>query len=387
MASAPVKFVDLGLPKDKLPTNPDSVDQGEVSSFTTAIGRLWRNPKNHFLTPASEAFSPAVGTTATITQKGDTGLFGSVFEVWANHWNMRTVPEDWWLPLITRVATNIDSNASNAAVRSFFVGEQQGKKDLVVDLPSFSIYDSDYSVLFSAFSTAIERNIHVPGYVDVVSSHFSTSESIHRICSQITLMKSFKTYFNYEMGICGCGINALEMVGTEADWGQLLTKLHALRTLLKPIAHVLGLDEFFLIAEDVFANLHRTFNEDPAMQQWWADVLIQKREEYRYGPSGMKRGEVDMYNGWLVAFLTGNKDRKLRANDLRDGEYAKVLSCLSSCPMKIVDRLRDITDMSAVVGGILGYQIIPGTTPTPTLQAAHGWCLMLPRASRLRACE
>lgn len=383
MAAAAVKFCDLGLPAEK---QSAGVKQGETSSFTTAVGQLWSRSARHLLTPNSENFTPAIGTTQDVHCKGDTGLFGTIFEVWANHWNLRTTPEDWWLPVITWVATLVDAHADDPAVRALFVGSQQGKKELVVELPSFSIYDSDYNYLFAAFSDAIGKNILVPGYVDAVSADFSTSEAAHRISSQITLMKSFQKYFDYTMRMCGCGIKALEMTGTEADWSKLLSKLSALRTLLKPLEDILRLDRFFSLTEEVFVNLHRTFNGDPAMQRWWADVLIQGKE-YEYGPSGMRRGEVDAYNGWLVPFLTGGAHTALKASGLTSGKYAEALSCLSSCPMKIIDVPRSITGMSAVVGGMLGYQIVPGTTATPTLSPVHGWCLMLPSTSRLRACE
>ena len=74
---------------------------------------------------------------------------------------------------------------------------------------------------------------------------------------------------------------------------------------------------------------------------------------------------------------------KLKAQDLASGEYVKELSCLSAVPLKIVDAINHVEDMSAVVGGMMGYYKHDGATST-VLQAAHGWCLLLPAASPLR---
>ena len=61
------------------------------------------------------------------------------------------------------------------------------------------------------------------------------------------------------------------MLGTEADWALLATKLADLRLLLAPIQGMLSLTELFDIANEMCVNLHRTFvNQEPlAMRDWW----------------------------------------------------------------------------------------------------------------------
>ena len=158
-------------------------------------------------------------------------------------------------------------------------------------MPSFSIYDTNYTDFFLQMSQAIEKNIHVPGYVGAVTADFSTSDPTQRIASQITLMKSLQKYFDYTMLCAGCGIRALEMTGTEADWARLRTKLATLRTLLAPIESVLQLGLVFECAEVVFTNLHQTYVDGPSMAKWWSEVLIQDTD-IAYGPSGMRREKV-----------------------------------------------------------------------------------------------
>lgn len=407
---AATRYVDLGLPADKPPADPPESARG-VSTFSDGVGDAWRcyfdtpelgkrrrgsgagdAPKHLRTEPEpkeSADFTPAIGTRETIyaTDK-DTGLFGTVFDAWSNHWDLKTSPEDWWMPVITKVATAINDNADRQGVRNLFVNGRQTKERLVVNMPSFSIYDTDYSSLFDGFSTAINGSIGVPGYVETITSAFSTTSPTMRISSQITTMKGFQKYFDYEMGICGCGIHGLEMLGAEEDWILLKTKLAALRSHLAPIERDLRLDGFFEVADEVFKNLHLTFvakKKNKKMQKWWSNVLIQGKD-YEYGPSGMRKTEVDAYNGWLVEFLIGNRGAGLKAKELARGEYAKELSGLTSCMVHVVDRVRDIKDDSIVVAGMLGYSIHPAVEGRPTtLQPAHGWCMLLPPSSALRS--
>lgn len=392
--STELKYVDLALPPAKTPTAldfaniPTSLGASE-KSFMDVIDQAWLSRKD-LNSSSSGRVAQAVGTEDAVFCKGDTGLFGTVFEVWANHWILRTAPEDWWLPLITKIAKLVDDHADVPEVRKLFVGEQKGKKTLSVELPSFSIYDSDYNYLFRQFSEKINENIHLPGYVDAVASDFSTTSPTQCIASQITLMKSFQKYFDYEMMVCGCGIRGIEMLGTEYDWARLRGKLHSLRSLLEPVEKILRLSEIFRLADEVFSNLHRTYNGDLAMVDWWADVLVQD-SDIKYGPSGMRRGTVDAYNGWLVRFLGGSASCKFAAAKLAAGEFAETLSCLSSCPMRVVDVLREISDNSFVVGGMAGFRVHASgqgsngaVAAVPALQSVHGWCMMLPVSSPLR---
>lgn len=376
------------LPPDKLPSD---FAEGRPCSFSSCIDRLWKQPRNikHLKTDpdpeGSGDFVPALGTEDAIYNDGaDTGLFGTIFKVWANHWDLRTCPEDWWWPLITNVAAAIDKHSGHEAVRAFFVNGREEKETLTVSTQSFGIYDADYSVLFERFSEAINDKIQVPGYVNAITADFSTTCQTKRMTSQIAIMKSVQSYFEYTMNCPGCGIRALQMVGTQHDWASLGVKLETLHQLLQPIEHVLKLNGFLKVAREVFAKLHMTYVDAPSMCKWWADILMQG-EDFEYGPSGIKR-KVDCYNGWLVKFL-GRGMASFTAEKLAGGEYAKHLSGLTSCAVRIEldppggPRLED---SAVVVAGMVGFSTEHVTGGLVVLQPAHGWCVLLSPHSALR---
>jgi hypothetical protein len=185
-----------------------------------------------------------VGSDFLVYAKGETGLFGTIFEAWAKHWNLRTSPDDWWLPVITQVAKEIDDKANISEVRQLFRNGKEGKENIVVTMPSFTIYDTNYDVLFEQFAKEIDKRIYVKGYVNTVTSDFTTTTSVQSIASKITLMKLFKKYFDYTMCMNCCGLKVLEMMGPEQDWAHLVEKLRALKQTLAPVEHVLHLSTF-----------------------------------------------------------------------------------------------------------------------------------------------
>jgi len=174
------------------------------------------------------------------------------------------------------------------------------------------------------------------------------------------------------------------MTGTEQDWALLIEKLATLRKLLSPIESTLRIGEYFTAVEGIYKNLLKTYQRDPDMCKWWSTVLIDSKD-YEYGPSGMRKHEVKAYNGWLVYFCMGSDYYPIKASQLAAGE-CKELSNLSTCPMKIVDRVRKLEDKSQLIAGILGWRECKNAeNNVMSLQPVHGWSLLLPEKSPLRS--
>ena len=190
---------------------------------------------------------------------------------------MRTGPEDWWYTIIQTVALAIDNNSKNNQVRKFFV-QHEGKKELAVNVGAgeLNVENIDYSWLFDQFSKGIEANINVPEYVQQMIPDFTTTTSIHRIVSQITLMSSIQEYFEYTASSM-CGIPAIEMKGTREDWVNLVLKVKALRQTLQPIETVIGLGRnWWKKVEDIADRLLDSFNGNPN-EDWWSKIITEER--------------------------------------------------------------------------------------------------------------
>ena len=299
----------------------------------------------------------------SLRQSRDCGMFAAIFTAYSYHYKLRTSPNDWWFCVIKRVACAIDKNSQKESVRKMFV-EHEGKKDITVQVPDRSIYTVNYSRFFDQITKAIKENVKVPEFVDGMTADFSTTTLVQKIVSQITLMYSVKQYFDFRL-MLGCGIPAVEMIGTEEDWKKLTSKLKVLRTLLKPIENDLGLPlEWWNLVQNVFCKLLETYQGRPD-RKWWSHIMDYE-EAYSSGVY-LSRSSI---KGWITEFLEGTRHRRLTsADDFTSG--------LVTVPLTIKD-LSGAQDTAALVAGMLGFTVHrTDTSDEVTVQPFQGWSLIL----------
>ena len=203
-----------------------------------------------------------------------------------------------------------------------------------------------------------------------MTADFSTTTPVQKIVSQITLMYSLKEYLYYSLR-AGCGIPAVEMLGSEDDWKKLSSKLKVLRTLLEPIENDLGLrSEGWNVVETVFSKLLDTYQGRPD-RKWWSHIVTYENEN----GSGMIIQGSYIYRGWITEFLEG--PMKVRFN-LRISDMTKV-------PITLKDSTGLVTDSAALVAGMLGFTLHQSSnTDDVSVQPFQGWSLMISENSPFR---
>ena len=216
-------------------------------------------------------------------------------------------------------------------------------------------------------SSAIAANITLPGYVETMTSDFTTTTPVQRSASQITVMNSMQEFFEYRILIL-CGIPSIEMLGAREDWVRLETKLNELQAMLAPISGELGLDSWWTKVRNVLQNLVNTYDGEPD-KDWWSRIIhIQYKGGCVFGYA---------WTGWFTrTFVVGSE---LSGRD-------EFKSGLVSVPMTI-DYFGHVED-AALVAGIAGYTVTPGDGPraAPSVQTSRAWALMLEPDSSLRGC-
>ncbi len=88
--------------------------------------------------------------------------------------------------------------------------------------------------------------------IDVLRADFSTTGIAERVASEITIMDALKSYFEYIVVYCVCGIPEITLEGTREDWLSIKNKLDYLRKFnlddwINPLQGIL--DEFVETAE------------------------------------------------------------------------------------------------------------------------------------------
>ena len=322
---------------------------------------------------AATEIIPAVGSEENIYSLGNCGLFGAVLTAYNNHWKLRISPDDWWFSVINRVACEIDKHADKESVRNLFVNFE-GKKAIEVQVDDPTIYTVDYNWFFDQIAKGIKEKVKVPEFVDGLTPDFGTTTPVQKIVSQITLMYSMKKYFRYGLR-AGCGIPAVEMLGTEEDWKKLKSKLKVLRTLLEPIESDLTLEsEWWDLVETVFSKLLDTYQGRPD-KKWWSHIVTYENE---YGSGMIIEGRY-IYRGWIARFLEGPRKvlfQVTRVSDMTKG--------LVSVPLTLVDQTGTVKDNAALVAGMLGFTLHSSDDKEVSVQPFQGWSLLISENSPFR---
>jgi len=332
----------------------------ERASEAIAEGRREKNKG----APAS--LIAALGSNEEIYSVGaDCGLFAAVFTAYSHHYKLRTSPDDWWFCVIKQVAEAIDRNAQKESVRKMFV-DHEGKRSIEVAVHDPTVYTVNYSWLFDQMAKGIKENVKVPEFVDGMTGDFGTTTPVQKIVSQITLMFSMKEYFDFRFRM-GCGIPAVEMLGSEEDWRKLTSKLKVLRTLLEPIENDLRLrSRWWGVVQEVFNNLLKTYQGKPD-EKWWSHIVDYEQE---YG-SGFCPSGRNYIRGWITEFLEGaNRHGPLyKSKDFSTG--------LVTVPL-FLNHPSGAQDTAALVAGMLGFTVHrTDTSDEVTVQPFQGWALML----------
>jgi len=126
-----------------------------------------------------------------------------------------------WLLIVQGFANHV--NVHSEAMRSHFV-DFQGKKKLEIRRDKFikGNPNNDWQGVFESFSEKIAENTGEE-LVELVSGNFSTTGMVEKAAFQITLMESMKSYFIYVVSTA-CGIPAITLEGTTADWEAIEAK-------------------------------------------------------------------------------------------------------------------------------------------------------------------
>ena len=218
-------------------------------------------------------------------------FYQCMVKAYAEHKSVTLSPDMMWLLISQGFARYV--NAHSEELRSQLV-YHEGKQDLMVmtkdDLLSGK---ADWGKLLNDFSKEIER--HTKGEVaKTIAADFSTTTPVERIASQITLMESMKSYFNYLAGRLGCGIPSVTLQGTPDDWRAVLSKTQKLG--------LYGLSEWTQTLEPILNEFIKTAEGNPNQRFWQEMVKKQRVDEFASARpcSADKPTELD---GWILKFF------------------------------------------------------------------------------------
>lgn len=154
------------------------------------------------------------------------GFIKAIHEAYANHYPLELSPDDVWLAIAQGFSYHVNANAEE--FRSSFV-KHEGKEVIRVRRDDFvkGSSQNDWPSCFSEFSKCISEYIGEDKR-NILVSDFSTSTLIHRAVSEVTMMNTLKSYFQYVV-LTKCGIPNITLTGTKEDWEKISFKVDNLR--------------------------------------------------------------------------------------------------------------------------------------------------------------
>jgi hypothetical protein len=300
--------------------------------------------------------------TNLVEARTHNNLINTFLEAYDYHISLRLRPDDIQMAIQMAIATCINNNAEQ--MRHLFVSHE-GKIKLSV---AKSGLDLDY--FCETFKDLMSKNIKDPEFIEKFTTKYTTTTPIVSTVSNMFLMNALKEYFSFEM-ILSCGIPAVIMEGTQADWQKLKEFYEYFKNFLKDTELKAWFPHFDIIM-DMFIemrNLHEGNAEyivvagnNHNINELWKRVIS-------YVPQG-SGGDI-ILGGWVRLLVPYSEHNKLI------GLYKKIL-CLdintprpnineSNCSYKEQDILREYYFASGWNSMQTSYLTTPATLIIPTM--------------------
>lgn len=225
-------------------------------------------------------------------------FFKIVVRAYAEHRPLVLSPDMMWVLVSQGFARYV--NAHPDQMRNQLVAHD-GKMDLVVqsnkDLLSS---DAEWEKLISDFTAQINDNTK-GDIAKTITADFSTTGVTERIASQITLMETMKSYFDYVVVRIACGIPTITLTGTPQDWQKVVEKTKRLE---KYDVGEWTKDLIPILTEFVKAS------EGKANQVFWQGMVKKQRVDKLDG-GGCIPGHPTELDGWILKFFPDENGQTL----------------------------------------------------------------------------
>lgn len=229
---------------------------------------------------------------------GKDAFYRVIVNAYAKHLSVTLSPDMIWLVISQGFARYVNAHAEE--LRPQLVNHE-GKMDLAIMTDKDLLTEeADWPSLIDDFSSQIEK--YTKGDIaKTITSDFTTTSLVERVASQITLMESVKSYFEYIVYRIACGIPTITLQGSVEDWQHVLEKTNNLKQY--------GLESWVNSLEPILKEFIQAADGHPNQKFWKGMVKKQEVEKLKGGAcSPDKPTELD---GWLLKLFPDEKGQTL----------------------------------------------------------------------------
>lgn len=226
----------------------------------------------------------------SLVSYGYNSFFNGMYQAYAEHRPFVLSPDMIWLLISQGFARHVNANPEK--LRKYFV-DFSGQLALVVNTENDLLNDTiNWEEIFPQFTTQIAEHTGEE-LINTLTSNFTTTTSVEKIASEITIMEAMEPYFEFVVMYVVCGIPEITLQGTTEDWQKVLDKTKELGKYdLKWWTNEL---------EPILKEFVNTSKRDINKKFW--------RNMFKYH-SQKKYGAPKIIDGWIVKFFPYDKDGK-----------------------------------------------------------------------------
>ena len=225
------------------------------------------------------------------TFTGKDVFFQTVVRAYAEHRPLVLSPDMVWVLISQGFARYV--NAHSETLRNQIVSHT-GKMDLVVksdkDLLS---EDADWEKLMGDFCVQIGEYTKAD-IAQTITADFSTTGITERITSQITLMETVKSYFDYVVHYIACGIPTITLNGTPEDWLKVLEKT-------KQLEKFSGVEHWVQSLVPILTEFIKASEGKPNQAFW--QRMVKKNNPAKLAGGGCDFRQPTELDGWILKFF------------------------------------------------------------------------------------
>ena len=200
---------------------------------------------------------------------GTNSFYKGLINAYASHRAVILSPDVIWLLISQGFAAHVNLNSD--------------------ELRDKIVYHQGY--IFSDFEKQIRSNTKNQ-IADIITADFSTTGMTEKIASQITLMESVKSYFEYKVFTIGCGIPDITLTGTPDDWRKVREKTQSLKGY--------GLD-WWIDRLDPILKQFVDAAQGTVDTEFWMEMVGSSK--FRKMSCGMPTDKTNLkFDGWFTAF-------------------------------------------------------------------------------------
>jgi len=288
-------------------------------------------------------------------------LIAALHGAFTTHRPVTLSPDIIWLTMTQGLATHINQNSES--LRRQFVSHD-GKLTIKVRRDDFikGSPENPWPEVFSAFSDQIHD--YIGDSYDLIVADFSTTGALERAASEVVLLDSMQSYFEYELHTL-CGIPTITLEGTVADWESIASRVEKFSEF--------GLEWWISSLRPILKQFVNAA-AGQVDEDFWDSV-------YKY--HGSKGSGSPYVSGWVSRFFPYLRDRSgtstrnqwIDAPPSRSGPSREEFpNTASKAPFKWIVGLplEDTTYKMEFIGGLIGVAQCPDTF---TLRPEIGWAV------------